>query len=196
MKIYFIASISGKPKYKENYELIVDNIKKLGHKLVSTHVLETDAHQLSDVTTEEERKFYRKVKDWINQADVVVAEVSHPSTNVGHEVSLAINKNKPVVLLHTEDNRPVLFEGLDSEKAQLISYSLDTLAEDLKYALDYASERQDVRFNFFISPRHQNYLDWIAKHRRIPRSVFLRRLIEDHISKNEDYNPDEPLALD
>ena len=69
-----------------------------------------------------------------------------------------------------------------------MQYNFNNVEEELRLALDYASESQDTRFNFFISPNHQNYLNWIAKNRKIPRSVFLRRLINAHMENNKEYS--------
>jgi len=62
------------------------------------------------------------------------------------------------------------------------------LEEILKMACGEAKEQMDTRFNFFISPLHQTYLDWIAKHRKIPRSVYLRDLIERDMAQNKEFD--------
>ena len=188
MKVYFVASVSGKNKYEEYYSKIIEVLENLDVELVANHVLEAQSQALETVSRDEEKEFYSKLKKWINEADVVVAEVSHRSTSVGHEVSLALSKNKPVIILHLEGKTPTVFKGIDSDHLQLVSYTPETIESELKYALDYAQENRDTRFNFFISPRHQNYLDWIAKTKKIPRSVFLRQLIDRHMEENEDYS--------
>ncbi len=187
MKAYFVASLAGKQKYQENYKQIYQTLKKLGLELLSDHILTTDPKIVAKISEEEEKKFYNKMRTWIKKSDVFIAEVSYRSTNVGHEISLAISKNKPVILLHVKDQKPILFKGLDSEKVQVIEYSPHSLYEDLEYALNYAKGQQDSRFNFFIDPGLQNYLDWIAKTEKIPRSVFLRDLIQQHMENNPDY---------
>lgn len=188
MKAYFTASISGKKLFEENYRKIFSTLKNLEVDVLSDHVLKTDFKDIKEVTPAQEKEFYQQMNDWINQADVVIAEVSQQSTSVGHEVTLAFSKNKPVIALHTKDKRTIILEGTDSEKLQLVPYDFDDLEEKLREALELASGAQDTRFNFFISPRHQAYLDWIARERKIPRSVFLRRLIEEHMRKNKDYS--------
>jgi hypothetical protein len=187
MKVYFVASIKGKKKYQENYHQIVEALQELGSDVISDHILNTTPQDIEQSSKEDEKDFYNRVKKWIKKSDIIVAEVSHRSTNVGHEVSLALSKNKPVVLLHVKGKTPSLFKGIDSDKLQLISYQPETVRKDLKYALDYAQDKKDTRFNFFISPKHQNYLDWISKEKRIPRSVFLRQLIEEHMRHNDEY---------
>ena len=70
----------------------------------------------------------------------------------------------------------------------LAPYNDGNLETVLADALDYASSHQDVRFNFFISPAIGNYLDWISKEKKIPRSVYLRNLIEKDMEENEEYH--------
>jgi hypothetical protein len=52
-------------------------------------------------------------------------------------------------------------------------------------------ENIDTRFNFFISPKIGNFLDWIAKKKKLPRAVYLRKLIEDDMDKNKEYSKAE-----
>ena len=76
--------------------------------------------------------------------------------------------------------------GLKSEKVIWVEYNDNNLKEVLTEALVKAKDQSDVRFNFFVSPKILNYLDWIAKKRMTPRSVFLRDLIEKEMKKDED----------
>jgi hypothetical protein len=45
----------------------------------------------------------------------------------------------------------------------------------------------DMRFNFFVSPKILNYLDWVGHKRMIPKSVFLRNLIEREMKKDREF---------
>ncbi len=190
MKAYFTASISGKDEYESNYKAIFSTLEKMNVEMLSDHILVTKTGDVDQITLEREVEFYRKLNHWLNQADVVVAEVSHSSTSVGHEITLALSKNKPVIAMCVKEKKPLIFRGIKSERFQLLEYDIDDFENQLAEALEIASEVQDTRFNFFISPRLQSYLDWIAKNRQIPRSVFLRRLIEEHMRKNKDFHQD------
>jgi hypothetical protein len=88
--------------------------------------------------------------------------------------------------LFREDRDPIFLRGRQEEKLLILSYNNKNLEEVLESAVDYASEQQDTRFNFFISPQIGNYLDWVAKQKRVPRAVYLRRLIEEDMKKNQD----------
>ena len=118
----------------------------------------------------------------------MVAEISFPSTvHVGHELTLALDYNKPVLALYEQGKRPILFWGLEEDKFAVEEYTPDNLVEVIKSSLDFLMDQVDTRFNFFISPKHQSYLDWISKERKIPRAVFLRDLIEREMDKDEEF---------
>jgi len=186
MKIYFVGSISGKSKYVSHYKKIVSAIKSLGHEVFEITLGPTKeyVYGMSDSKKVEQ---YERILKWINQCDVVVAESSYPSMGVGYEISLALEKSKPVVVLYEEGHAPHLLEGLKSDKLLVLKYELDDIKGVIEDAIDYASDQADTRFNFFISTKHQNYLDWIAKVKKTPRAVHLRRLLEKDMEVNKSY---------
>lgn len=73
---------------------------------------------------------------------------------------------------------------------QIIRYDEDMNNLDgiLAKAVEDAMKHADVRFNFFVSPKILAYLDWVAQKRMIPRSVYLRNLIEKEMKKNKDFS--------
>jgi hypothetical protein len=186
MKVYFVGSVSGKEKYESNYQRIVDTLKKSAVSVIEFTLKPTVTyiHGLSD---EDKVDHYKEVLKAINDSDVVLAEGSYPSFGVGYEISLAIEKGKPVVVLYEEGHSPHLIEGLKSEKLLVIKYKLNELESVVEDSIEYAADVQDTRFNFFISSKHQNYLDWIARVRKVPRAVHLRRLLERDMASNKSY---------
>ena len=69
----------------------------------------------------------------------------------------------------------------------IVEYTEENIEETIREALNKIKDYSDVRFNFFVSPKILNYLDWIAQKRMIPRSVFLRNLIEREIKKDKEF---------
>ncbi|HEX7017372.1 MAG TPA: nucleoside 2-deoxyribosyltransferase [Patescibacteria group bacterium] len=186
MKTYFVASISGRKKYLTQYQQIVRVLNKLGHE-VTEDTLRPSHDEVYNLTDDQKVDFYKQVLKWIANCDLMIAEVSHPSLGVGHEISLALERGKPVIILYTDGNTPHFLEGLDSEKIIIEKYDSESLEKILVDAIDFAKDQSDTRFNFFISPRHVSYLDWIAKTRRLPRSVYLRDLIKADMEENQEY---------
>lgn len=186
MKVHFAADVGGD---KEDFKRICQFIEKLDHTLVTHHYLNRN---LSDIDKEspEESKFYveRSMK-WIKSADVVVFETTKPDISIGYELAVAVSLHKPVIALYNDKKAkaPNSIKGVEKEKLQIVGYNEETLDEVLDIVLDNAADSADVRFNFFISPAIGNYLDWVAKNKKIPRSVYLRNLIQKDMEDNEEY---------
>lgn len=188
MKIYFTASVTGKDKFTRNYKEIVRHLSALGHQVVADHILKVNSDDLVNQSVEQREKHFQNVKHWLNTCDIVVSEVSYSSTNVGYELSMALDREKPVLALHTKDHAPILLVGVLSDKFLLGSYELHDLKRILKESLEDLKEQTDVRFNFFVPPKIVAYLDWVAKNKKLPRAVYLRKLIEEDMKKNPQFN--------
>lgn len=121
-------------------------------------------------------------------ADVVIFEVTRPSIGIGQEISIALSLNKPIIALYREGATPHILRDQAGDLLILNSYNENNLEDVLKDSLNFAESHQDVRFNFFISPLICRYLDWISLNKKIPRSVYLRNLIEADMLSNSEYN--------
>lgn len=190
MKFHFFASLEGD---KKNYKKIFDILEKLKCQPISHHVFKRNIEDVKKETEQESELYAKKMVRWINQADFIIAEVTEQGVSTGFEIMASLQRNKPVAVLY-EVNKgyiPHTLRGIQDEKLQIYSYQADKEQElwnTLKMIVEDASEQSDMRFNFFISPNQQMYLDWIAKNKKIPRSVYLRDLIEADMNKNINYN--------
>lgn len=188
MKIFFNSSLAGKNEFVGNYKEIFDALEKTGHKLLQSPVFESQAEEVVKETAKQAGSYYDKLVQWIKQADVCVFEASYPSTSIGHEIALALHMSKPVIALHVKTApRNKVLESIGDEKLQVLDYTPGNLGDQVAEAVDYALEQADTRFNFFISPQIGAYLDRVSKERRVPRAVYLRRLIEEDMESNEEY---------
>lgn len=189
MKILFVASIQGKADRIEDYESVVQALIKTGNEVISDHVMKYSQADLDSWSDDQKINFHKKLFDYIRKCDMVVGEVSYPSVSVGYLISMSLDLGKPTILLYKGKSEPNLLSSLISEKLQVINYnSSSDLVKELMTSVEYASQQADVRFNFFISPSIGRYLDWISKNKRVPRAVYLRRLIEDDMRSSKEYN--------
>lgn len=186
-KIYFTASLSGKPVLEKHYEAIVDYLTSWGYQVKADHILRSNAKEVvyGQSGKDAEDNYHQLVK-WIEEADVFVAEVSNSSLSVGYEIALAMEISKPVVVFHLKGGRAVILERIKSEKLQIVEYDLNDLEESLKDAIDQAFESVEVRFNFFINPKMLAFLSRAAKQRNISRSELIRELITKEMAKEEE----------
>ena len=191
MRVVFIASHSQRKELGSYYRVINDALEAHGHKVFSGTLFLNDKDE--HVTSSEEReKWYKEVIRNVKEADITVVEISYPSTaNVGHILTYALDTGKPVIALYKEGRDPLFLRGRVDDRLTLLSYTDSDIKSVISSALDYVSSSQDVRFNFFISPAIGTYLDWISKNKRLPRAVYLRRLIEEDMRGNKEYNEGE-----
>jgi len=183
MKIYFSTSLRAKKLYQKNFEKIYKIIEDLGNKHTSDFILEAEPESFYKRSGKAFTRFYDKLTKQIRKADICVFEVSLHSLGIGYCVNLALDMGKPVVILHVKDKKPVLFQGIKDKRMQIYEYNLNNLERVLKDALEIAKDAMDIRFTFFITSKINRFLDWISKTKKIPRAVFLRRLINEAMEK-------------
>lgn len=183
MKVYFTASVVGKRHYRANYQKIIDHLVKRGHKVTSDHIMQTTEDRLSKITKEERLAFHENLEQWINTCDFVLVEASFPSISVGYEVSLALNRGKPVLMLYAEDSEaPSLLAHFKEEHFLCESYNSDTVTGIIDDFVNYVHGAADTRFTFFITPAIAAFLERISRKEKTPKSVYLRRLIKEDMA--------------
>lgn len=99
MKIYFAGSIRGGREDKELYMEIIKLLSRYG--VVLTEHIGNQDLTASGEDRSSSTYIYERDMQWLNDADVVVAEVTTASLGVGYEVAKAEN-HKPVLCLYRE----------------------------------------------------------------------------------------------
>jgi len=189
MKIYFTAPLNGGVLFDKRYKIIEKTLKDLGHKVLAGQAIKKSLEK-KNYNKKESVKIYRQLYRTLKSVEVAVVDVSNPSLSVGYEISLALELNKPVIAIHFKNRRYHLLNSIPNEKLQIVRYDIKNLKGQLEKAIKTALDMVDVRFNFFITPQLLSYLDWISGKKRIPRSVFIRGLIENDMKKNKEYLED------
>ena len=98
MEIYFGCSITGGRDQEKEYQQIVNILIESGHQVPTAHLSKSDVLDLERIVDPVEG-FTRDIQ-WIDNCQVMVAEVSTPSHGVGYEISYALSNQKPVLCLH------------------------------------------------------------------------------------------------
>lgn len=183
MTIYFTASLVGKKDFQKNYLAIIGYLTSKGHTVQADHILNTTESQVGLQTREARLAFHKKLEAWIQNADCMIAETSFPSISVGYEVSLALQYKKPILILYSIGDPPSLFAHHDDEKIVCEKYTVTSLEETVDNFLNFVHGTADTRFTFFITPKIAAHLDKMAKTKKLPKSVYLRELIEADMSE-------------
>jgi hypothetical protein len=187
MKVYFTAAISQTNEdIRKRYQKIITTLEKMGHSVISSAAI-TSSGTLKNQSNDDAITNQKKLSKWKKQSDVVLVEASVPSFGVGQEISEALTDNKQVIVLYKGVSKPHILISQNQESLYFAEYNDSNLANVLEDYIEYARGNSDTRFNFFISPQIGYYLDWVSRKRKLPRAVYLRRLIEDEMKNNEEY---------
>ncbi len=189
MDVILITTRANATNRRTAHEIIREALEKIDAS-VEEVILDNVSQDVAYDNHEALTKAFKQQLKQMRSADVIFFETSTADTNLGYYLARATSINKPVVIFHRADTEPAMLSLVEhnSDKTTAVRYhSDDELYEEVPRAIEFVSEAQDTRFNFFLSPALSNYLDWISKTQKMPRSVFLRRLIDEDIERNEDY---------
>jgi len=179
MKAYFTASIVGKKYHLAKYERILSLFRAKGVTVTADHIINTTEDKIRFESKGERLQFLKKLEHWILEADFVIVEASFPSISVGYEISLALHRGKPVLVLYSEGDPPSLITGNEDDKLVCERYSMEPLPVIVNDFINYVQGTNDTRFTFFITPEISAHLEKKAKRDKIPKSVYLRNLIKE-----------------
>jgi len=129
LTIYFAGAISGGRNDVAHYREIVAALESDGHRVLAGAVAAENVG--ADGERLESQAIFERDMHWIADADVLVAEVSMPSTGVGYEIATARYRHRiPVICLYRPayTQRCTAMVGGDRE-IELIEY--DSAAEML-----------------------------------------------------------------
>jgi hypothetical protein len=176
--VYFTASLVGKKHFLEHYTRIISYLKSKNFDVISDHIINVTPEEVDHSSQDARIAFHTKLEKWIASCDFMVAEASFPSMSVGYEVSLAITRGKPIIILYSVGEPPALFAYHQNELLACVKYDLSTLPAILDDFVSYTQGVAETRFTFFITRELATYLDKVSKKNKVPKSVYLRQLIE------------------
>lgn len=97
MKIYFAGSIRGGREDAALYLQIIDYLKSFGE-VLTEHIGDPKLTELGD-DGPTDRYIHDRDLEWLQSADVLVAEVTTVSMGVGYEIGRAVESGKKVLCL-------------------------------------------------------------------------------------------------
>lgn len=137
MKVYFGASFSLDRSLLPVYQCVVDNLKKLGHEVVSEHVIDPLSPVGDGLSPKE---LFERESKLIGEADCMVADVTLPSWGTAFLMEHALSQGKLVLaLFYKEATTPLPFMIAGHPDLYVAHYSMGNIRTVLKKNLDYFS---------------------------------------------------------
>ena len=98
MNIYFAGSIRGGRELQPMYLKIISHLECNGHSVLTEHVAQKAV--IESESSLSSREIYERDMEWLEECELVIADVTVPSLGVGFEVASAIYRQKPVLCIH------------------------------------------------------------------------------------------------
>lgn len=179
MKVFFTASYYGKGKYQKEYDLVRATIKEFTTDIISpeegNYLDVIDAQTRTRIEGNHALLHYEAIRQGIHVVDAVIIEVSRGDIQLGHEISLALEEKKPILVLslYEDFSKKIIHDYLFGAK-----YSPKTLKAIIQDFFAHVRElRLAKRFNMFLYPSQAEYLKRMSDKQGMNMSEYLRHLI-------------------
>jgi len=133
MKIYFSCSIRGVRHDPDAPQLLIDHLKGHGE-VLTEHIGQVTEEFEAGIS---ETEIFKRDVAWLEETDVVVAEVTGPSLGVGYEIGIAETLGKPILCLYEETGKKISAMILGNENLTLRGYT--ELPEAYRYIDEFLS---------------------------------------------------------
>ena len=131
LKIYFAGSIRGGRDDIDLYHSIINYLKTFGE-VLTEHVGNKSITDGGELSLNDSQIHDRDMR-WLDESDIMIAEVTNPSLGVGYEIGRFIEMNKKIICLYQKKSDKRLSAMIaGSNKLNLINYNnLEDLKEKL-----------------------------------------------------------------
>ena len=194
MKVYFTASTAEFSKYKDVYFRIRQYLIDNGYILTRDWLPHTnDRHTKKQKELRDIKEIYKACIDAIYKADVVIVEDTVSNFSTGHQITMALQLDKPVLVLwqgkkYREFNQ-VFIHGIESTKLEIVEYDFDNLEDVLhEFLKKYENANETNRFNLVLSGHERRYLDYVHFKTGKSRTQVIKEALKDKMDGDVGYS--------
>jgi nucleoside 2-deoxyribosyltransferase len=190
MKYYFTGSTKHLEEDSFRYQLIFNQLKLLDFSALNyVHLPKNDPEKIKRGRQLANQKVhvYELQTSLIDQADILIADITRESTTVGYQIDYAIRKKIPVLVLANQKNEHAIPVMLTSNHYGLLTVKKYQTEEDIKQILTEYSQSVisgQIKFNLFLNIPIYNYLVKRAAKEKKSRSEVLRMIVSEEIKRN------------
>lgn len=186
MKVFFTAPTSNLIEKYPDYSQLIDHIEKLDHQIVGKWI--DDAYQnLKSNIKGNTDLYYREKIEAINRSDIIIADGTEHSIGVSHQITLALQKSKPVLLLISAENKNdnKYIEAIKSKwLRQRLYNNVDDAKVEISDFLNLYRTGKKSRFNLVISGEENGFLESRMKTTGRTKTELIRNLIRAAMEDN------------
>ncbi len=184
MKVFYIG-----PRRTSELKYLNDKIVKIIEENGQTVDKSLINAKYSDDIVHFEKAYKRNIQS-TKSCDILIVEVTEPSTSSGYVISYALSERKPVLaLINSEKSKsfPVSLKGSDNKLFTLKEYTEHNLKKIIHEYLFEVKSILDTKFILIISPQINRYMQWVSDNRRMHKAQVVRQALEDMLAKDKEY---------
>lgn len=189
MQVFFTASKSSENQYQHIYDEIVKQIQSEENDVISLEIMRYEDLLGKEYVSKNPKNqvHYDFLKKGMNRANAVIIESSVNSFRLGHEATMALLYDKPVLCL--SDNRdysgsilhPKFYSEIYQDKSDIEKLVKSFLSE-------VKNKHLSLRKNIYMTPDHSNFLHWFGRQENMNASEVVRKMIEDKMREHPNYD--------
>ncbi len=127
----------------------------------------------------------------IDRCDFVVIEFTVPNFSSSHQITYAITRQKPVLVLRLEKDNSFAdsyLEWIDSKLITIKDYEIGEVDQVLKEFIGFNTIGRGLkRYNVVLDDKHKYYLDWASEKKKESRSEIIRNALDEHIDYDREF---------
>lgn len=127
MKIYFATSIRGSADNNIDNAKLISSLRKYGE-VLTEHFSSIKTDGETDLT---DKEIHDRDLRWIDECDVIVAEVTNPSLGVGYEIRYGIEHGKRILCIKHNNGKRLSAMISGSDYVELEMYENITDLDDI-----------------------------------------------------------------
>src|SRR3989344_5898365 len=184
MKVFFGCDAQEILKYKDAYVIIRDTIKNLGH-TITRDWIDLSIKRAEENVGDPGSKYYAQTIESLLAADVIVIEGTIQSTSLGHQITLALQKNKPVLYLTQKKKDQLIEEFISGTGSKLLTIKSYTLNNVDKIVEDYLNQNDGeikTSFNLVRDKIKDNFLEWAAYTYKKSKPELIKEAIDEKVA--------------
>lgn len=193
MKIYFTSSTLEFLKYEKAYFDIRNFLVEEDHILTRDWLPHTkELVKAGQTEIRNIKQIYKECMKAIQDADLVIVEDTVSNFSTGHQVTVALQRQKPTLVLWSKPKQKYFntsfIQGLESDYLEFHMYDKTNYKDIIrKFIKKYESAGQKNRFHLVLDEVERSYLDWAQFKKEKSRTKLIRDTIRKSIEDDEDY---------
>lgn len=189
MKVFFTCSTRLIDKYGQNYRAIRDAIISSGNKINRDWIdysINVAKRNIPDVPS---YTMYEDVMLAILTVDAIVADATVRSMSLGHQLTCALQNEKPVLLLRlkqkNDDKKKLFVEGSKFKNLNVYEYkSPKEIEKIVKQFFEKYKDKPKKRFNLVLTGSQYNYINWASYYYKKTKTDIIHEAVEE-IAEND-----------